>query len=292
MSAAWIFHRGALGDSVLLWPRLRVLRAGGHAVMLVTDASKGKLAARELGIAHEDAERPRFHALWQEHAPIEAVRGVSLVIDHVGPKPCLGIQNTDLTEEPPSRWHENLARMFPGAAIESVLPPTGAEARALSAADSRAMPALRENAGGAIVMHVGAGSEAKRWAMERWVELGAALRSEGHTVELIAGEVEAERLSGRERAAFEGAGGRFLATLEALADVLGAARVFVGCDSGPTHLAAQLGVPTVALFGPTDPAVWGPAGPRVVVVAPESGRGMEWLSAGEVERGVRRVECR
>jgi heptosyltransferase III len=38
---------------------------------------------------------------------------------------------------------------------------------------------------------------------------------------------------------------------------------FIGNDSGPGHLAAAVGVATFTLFGPTDPAVWGPVGPRV-----------------------------
>jgi ADP-heptose:LPS heptosyltransferase len=42
--------------------------------------------------------------------------------------------------------------------------------------------------------------------------------------------------------------------------------VFVGHDSGLTHLAAALRRPTVALFGPTDPEVWGPRGRHVTVV--------------------------
>lgn len=43
-------------------------------------------------------------------------------------------------------------------------------------------------------------------------------------------------------------------------------RGYVGNDSGITHLAAYLGCPTVALFGPTDPHVWGPVGLRVRVL--------------------------
>jgi ADP-heptose:LPS heptosyltransferase len=42
--------------------------------------------------------------------------------------------------------------------------------------------------------------------------------------------------------------------------------VFVGHDSGLTHLAAALGRPTVAIFGPTDPEIWGPRGKHVTVV--------------------------
>ena len=44
------------------------------------------------------------------------------------------------------------------------------------------------------------------------------------------------------------------------------AALFVGPDTGPTHLAAAAGTPTVALFGPTDPAAFGPVGPRVTVL--------------------------
>jgi ADP-heptose:LPS heptosyltransferase len=51
-----------------------------------------------------------------------------------------------------------------------------------------------------------------------------------------------------------------------LSRILERARVFVGTDCGPRHLAASLGVPTVTLFGPTDPVGWNPAGPVHVSV--------------------------
>lgn len=46
---------------------------------------------------------------------------------------------------------------------------------------------------------------------------------------------------------------------------------FIGGDSGPTHIAAALGVPTVALFGPTDPARTGPLGSQVTVIHSPTG---------------------
>lgn len=48
----------------------------------------------------------------------------------------------------------------------------------------------------------------------------------------------------------------------AVARLAARAALFVGADTGPTHLAAAAGTPTLALFGPTDPARFGPAGPR------------------------------
>src|SRR5262249_36401858 len=50
------------------------------------------------------------------------------------------------------------------------------------------------------------------------------------------------------------------------ASLIGQAAVFVGHDSGLTHLAASLRRPTVAIFGPTDPHVWSPGGDNVTVV--------------------------
>jgi heptosyltransferase-2 len=45
-------------------------------------------------------------------------------------------------------------------------------------------------------------------------------------------------------------------------------RLFLGHDSGVSHLAAACGAPCVLLFGPTDPAVWAPPSPRVKVIGP------------------------
>ncbi len=44
------------------------------------------------------------------------------------------------------------------------------------------------------------------------------------------------------------------------------ADLYLGNDSGITHLAAASGTPTIALFGPTDPQVWGPKGPQVSII--------------------------
>ena len=55
-------------------------------------------------------------------------------------------------------------------------------------------------------------------------------------------------------------------SLTELARYLATCRAFIGNDSGITHLAAYIGCPTVALFGPTDPRVWGPIGRRSRVI--------------------------
>ena len=56
-----------------------------------------------------------------------------------------------------------------------------------------------------------------------------------------------------------------IADLYELACWLASARLYIGNDSSITHLAAAVGTPVLALFGPTDPAVWAPRGPNVRV---------------------------
>ncbi len=56
-------------------------------------------------------------------------------------------------------------------------------------------------------------------------------------------------------------------SLRSLMGVMKACRLFIGNDSGPTHIAAALGVPVICIFqGPAEPSVWGPRGPNVVVL--------------------------
>jgi heptosyltransferase-2 len=71
-----------------------------------------------------------------------------------------------------------------------------------------------------------------------------------------------------------------------LGAVLARAGLYVGNDSGISHLAAAWGAPVVTLFGPTDPAQWAPIGPRVTVLRAGDGR-MESLELEDVVRAAR-----
>jgi ADP-heptose:LPS heptosyltransferase len=257
----WVFHRGALGDSVLLWPMLRALKRRGRAVTLVTDGSKGRLAAAELGIESLDAEQARFNRLWRADIAPEPVPGIAEVIAFAAG----GTGATDAV------WERNLRAMFPGAAIE-LLPGRPDSTFAREWARRGGGADLRQNRAGPVIVHVGAGSTLKRWPLARFAELTGRLAGIP-----IAGEVEAERFSAQENRVFREIGGQFLSTLDELAEMLRAARLVVACDSGPGHLAALLGVPTLSLFGPGDPDAWAPVGPRTRVVAPAAPSPMDWL---------------
>jgi heptosyltransferase-2 len=103
----------------------------------------------------------------------------------------------------------------------------------------------------------------KLWPPERIAALASRLETRGVRVVLL-GSADARALGDRVQAAAAGplrslVGRDRPALLAALLSELDA---FVGADSGPAHVAAAVGVPTVTLFGPTDPRATAPSGPR------------------------------
>ena len=119
---------------------------------------------------------------------------------------------------------------------------------------------------GEIVLAPGSGGAAKCWPAPHWRELSRDLAERGHRVAVLVGPVEQERDDPRAWAWPAPVTFVVEPELLAVARRLAAARAFVGNDSGPTHLAAMLGSPTVALFGPSDARVFAPIGPRVRVL--------------------------
>lgn len=128
-------------------------------------------------------------------------------------------------------------------------------------------------------IHLGSGSAAKNWPIESIAELASRIDQHlGLGLVATAGPAETERLQLFRRAC---PGARLVdeVALTVLAAVYRRAQLYVGMDTGPTHLAALLGVPTVAIFGPTDPATWRPLGPRVAVIRQQP---IESLSSEDV----------
>jgi heptosyltransferase-3 len=115
----------------------------------------------------------------------------------------------------------------------------------------------------------------KRWTMDGWRALAKALRQCGLAVvtsgakgdraylDEVWRDCDVTRLDGR---------------LEwpELAATIAAARAYVGPDTAITHLAAATGTPTVALYGPTDPRLWGPW--------PVGGLDRPWVAAGTIQQ--------
>ena len=120
------------------------------------------------------------------------------------------------------------------------------------------------------ILNPGAGWGAKRWPAERYGEVARKLADQGVRSILNDGPGE-EELVRAASAASRGTAQAMRCTITELIALMRRARLFIGGDTGPLHLAAALRVPAVAIFGPTDPARNGPFGTRSVVLrSPES----------------------
>jgi heptosyltransferase I len=115
------------------------------------------------------------------------------------------------------------------------------------------------------ILNPGAGWGAKRWPAERYGHVAQALAAEGVRSVLNYGPGEDE-LAREAEAASEGMAMAMKCSISELIALTRRARLFIGGDTGPLHLAAALQVPVVAIFGPTDPARNGPYGTRSVVL--------------------------
>jgi len=111
----------------------------------------------------------------------------------------------------------------------------------------------------------GGGWGTKLWPAENYGEIAAALGREGlpSLVNFGPGEEELARTVQQSSA---GAAQPIRCSLGKLIALTRRASLFIGGDSGPMHLAAALGLPVVAIFGPTDPARNGPYGTRSTVL--------------------------
>ncbi|MFI9485406.1 glycosyltransferase family 9 protein [Promicromonospora sp. NPDC052451] len=147
--------------------------------------------------------------------------------------------------------------------------------------------------GDPVVVHPGAAAGARRWPAARWAEVVAALAARGHDV-VLTGSPQ-ERLLCRRVAAAADAPVRDLSgglALPALADLVATSRLLVSTDTGVAHLATAYGTPSVTLFGPTPPALWGPLIDRdrhVVVWLDEPGAAPRDANADRLDPALARL---
>ncbi len=122
------------------------------------------------------------------------------------------------------------------------------------------------------VVHPGSGGSARNWRPERYTEVCRMLTESGVAVLVTGSQPEvilADKVNGAMRNGIASIAGR--TDLPVLAAILQRASVFFGPSTGPMHLAAAVGTPVVALFGPvrtTEPARWGPLGQGHTVFVP------------------------
>ncbi len=270
-----LVRAGALGDLLLLRRAIAALHAAGHEAWLIApDAGRvlvgaGPSEVRDLA----PWDGPEVAALLGATLPSSTPLGRRLAATGAA---IVFSRSADLIDAVRARLPRVLTR-DPSPAHGHVSPWLAEPVRELGADPSPAPPDLvataeeREHARpwlerlgpGFLALHPGSGSATKNWPADRFLALAKRLVGERPwlLVEGPADSVEAATLRGDPRAVT--ASGLSVRVLGAL---LAHAGLYVGNDSGVSHLAAAFGTPTLALFGPTDPAVWAPVG-RYVEVA-------------------------
>jgi len=283
MDEILIIRPGALGDTLMLVPALVELQKGTRVT--ATARSPGLEALRHRGFRCVDFERAPWHLLFHEgpgkfpSSEIQPARVVAFMND------------------PEGLVRRNLTRFFPGAEVhvfpgypeksekvhvalylarmllEAGIPldPEGCLDKALRKPLMRppgeGIPKSREG----IVLHPGSGGREKNLGTDFWLETARGLIKKklfGSEITVLLGPAEEALLGTFERTAAEGAGRLiFCPDMPELCRLLGSAALYLGHDSGVTHLSAMLGTPTAAVFKTSDPRAWSPLGPWVRVLA-------------------------
>jgi heptosyltransferase-3 len=292
-----IFHTGALGDFLLNWPLAMALGRihPQSRVIYVTHPAKGALASRLLRIESTSIENGWHH-----------LHGTPTKLPETSRKLLEGAHSIySFIATSDDAWSKNVKELAPAAdlvCLEPTPPPDfaghatdfllgqlqGRKALAeavrqmLISINDRGLMSAAVNRSGPLAIHPGSGSPAKCWPAERFLEVAREVKA---PVRFVLGEVELERWPQERIKSFEAAGEVVKPTsyLE-LMNALSGCRAFIGNDSGPGHLAAMMGLPTVSLFGPTSERVWRPLGPKVQVV---QGTTMRAISVQEVTDAVK-----
>ncbi len=188
---------------------------------------------------------------------------------------------------PSKEWDSSYGRdsSRPGMPVQR---PAGRDSsRPYEGLSPRRMESLQK---GHIAIHPGSGGEQKCWPPQcfatviEWLWSLNGLGRHSHSVLLLAGPADQERVHDILNSIGHPPKPGMLkmlvdAPLLEVAQQLQQCRCYLGNDSGITHLAAMLGVPTVALFGPSDPATWHPVGPSVRVIRAQA---LEYLGSDVV----------
>ena len=150
-----------------------------------------------------------------------------------------------------------------------------------------------------VILNPGAGWGAKQWPAQRYGLVASELAIDGLRALINYGPGE-EELAAAVESASAGAARKISCSISELIALTRRARLFIGGDTGPMHLAAALQIPVVAIFGPTNPARNGPFGTSSIVLRSASSltsharhrepeKGLLEISAEEVIAAARRL---
>ncbi len=284
MNGILVIRPGAIGDALLAFPVLKALREqyAGMPITLVSNAQVLPLALA-FGVAEQTFDFQDIH--WSELFSTTGLRTSSMLAL---------LKQTDLAicwmRDPDGIVERNLnmsgvkhvliapGRPSDGERIHIVdylantvgIPIVGTQ---FIAPSSWPTPNSVSNdpTDRSVAVHPGSGAAQKCWPTSRFAAVIKRLWQQNRSVLLLAGPADSESVHDVLQQLSSPPTPVMLklltnAPLMEVARQLQLCRCYLGNDSGITHLAALLGIPTIAIFGPTDPAVWRPVGPFVKVL--------------------------
>ncbi len=271
MSGILIIHQGALGDFIALFPAILRLKRKFPSVDAVCQDKLGKMAAA-LGVidAFFPAESALFASLYSDTA-LPKLNTILRSYDQI-----VLFSYSQETEHAVKAVTENpVHRIMPRAPVfepvhitEHILSNL-IKCGLLENSDTvLSYPDTRDKGYDPkkILIHPGSGSRRKNWAVSNFIKTEAVLRADGLFPEFIIGPAEEFLKSALQEDSRRTV--RLISDLTELAGLLRTAGGFIGNDAGLSHLAAFTGLPTVAVFGPSDPIRWRPSGRAVTVLRP------------------------
>ncbi|MBI3964122.1 MAG: glycosyltransferase family 9 protein [Chloroflexi bacterium] len=274
-----IVRPGALGDTILTIPALAALRSAQPSAELVVvgNASALRLAGSLVDHIHSVDSSDLSWLFFPSGRPPDFVTGAFADADLVvlwlrasaepttafralGARQVVSCAPLEGNGHVADRLARSIAHLAPVTlpAIPSLIPDP------LAVTEVRDLLGQTGLVGDAFaVIHPGSGGRRKCWPAERFGALADLIaRDLGLALVFVVGPADEEALT-RASAASRAARRLDQLSLPQLAALCSLAAVYVGNDSGPSHLAAAVGAPTLTLYGPTNPAEWGTRGRRV-----------------------------
>ncbi len=273
-----IAHQGALGDFIVTFPVLRGLRQYFSRIDAICRTAFGQLA-NHLCIVdrYYPVDAARFASLYTnsiDQKVIELIVSYDRVLlfsfSDTLERAVQNIKGDHAFRIPP--WPNSTRKEHVTAFLANhllglnLLSSLEKERFTASVFDNRHLPASGLTTGSKVVISPGAGSIKKRWSLSNFLKLAVRLQEKGLQPEFLLGPAEQDI---KQAPGVHGEGGIPVIEPESLTDIayiLTKTDGYIGNDSAVSHLAAFLGVPVVAIFGPSDPDRWRPVGLRVEVV--------------------------
>lgn len=262
-----VYRSGGLGDFIKTWPTLRQ----NTNATIVTNQERGTLAHAILGIKFRDIKQ------W-----LLCFKGQAGPPDYSSTYNHLVVYRHNFHSPEDEKLEKNIKSVAANISIEF------RDFQPNHCVGHDPSPYLYSSRG--PLFHVGAGRlifgkdgvpqyyPGKAWDITRSITFTKQLQKLNHDICLIAGPAQRHAWDHVDELAFSNAGGVFCDSLFELTSRILTSSFFIGFDSGPTHLAAQLGKPTIALFGPTgskgirinsDLYYAEPLGPVVKIIKPD-----------------------